>query len=89
MKKLLIFIISLLLASFIAVLLVSCSESQRPYTEVDGIQVVTIDNCEYIRVQAYGVDMYSFAHKGNCKYCAERRKEEYTNVVDSLFNMQE
>ena len=80
MKKLLIFIIPLL---------VSCSETLRPHTEIDGIQVVTIDSCEYIRTPAYGIDMYSFAHKVNCKYCVERRKKEYAEVVDSLFNMQE
>lgn len=81
MKKLLIFLVPFFL--------LSCSESKRPYIEIDGIKVVTIDNCEYIRSRAYGIDYYSFTHKGNCKFCTERRKKEYAEVVDSLFMMQE
>lgn len=34
------------------------------------IKEVVIDSCEYITMQ------YRLAHKGNCKFCAERRKKE-------------
>lgn len=36
---------------------------------VNNPQVVIIDSCEYIQ---WG---YGLAHKGNCKYCVERRKK--------------
>ena len=71
-----------LLFLFVLVLmLVSCQDSKL----ISGseYEVVEIDSCEYV----YG--FYRLAHKGNCKYCTERRKKEYTQVVDSLFMMQE
>ena len=34
-------------------------------------QVLVIDNCEYLCV-----DYNRICHKGNCKFCAERRKRE-------------
>lgn len=39
-----------------------------------GTTVIVIDSCEYIN------DLYMLAHKGNCRFCAERRRkalEEY------------
>lgn len=37
---------------------------------LNGYRQVVIDSCEYIEGD------YSLAHKGNCKFCAERRKKE-------------
>jgi uncharacterized protein YcfL len=42
------------------------------------IQTIVIDSCEYI--EGY----YTLAHKGNCKYCAERRKQELKEFVKQL-----
>jgi len=36
-------------------------------------QVLVIDNCEYICVD---YNYSRICHKGNCKFCAERRKRE-------------
>ena len=37
-----------------------------------GIQILTIDSCEYVWVKnGYGAGL---THKGNCKYCAKRSK---------------
>lgn len=42
------------------------------------LSTIVIDSCEYI-------NGYSrVAHKGNCKYCAERRKQELRELIDSL-----
>lgn len=49
------------------------------------LQVVVIDSCEYLighegheyaDYRGYGY----LSHKGNCKYCAERRKQESQNL---------
>lgn len=40
--------------------------------------VRTIDSCEYI------VDGYWMAHKGNCKFCAERRKKELEDLRKAM-----
>lgn len=42
-------------------------------------QVVIIDSCEYIHRR------YGLAHKGNCKYCAERRKKELEDAWKEAF----
>lgn len=43
-----------------------------------NLRVVEIDSCEYlIGNTACGYQGYGYmTHKGNCKYCAERRKRE-------------
>ena len=57
----------------------------RVYDDLN-IRVVIIDSCEYLIgsrqdgiYQGYGY----LSHKGNCKYCAERRKRELQNVNKS------
>ena len=31
----------------------------------------------------------TYTHKGNCKFCKERRKKEFYEMVDVLFNTEE
>lgn len=57
-------------------LLMSCGNAPR--TEKDSVleyEVIEIDSCEYILIQSWAKYNYtkSIAHKGNCKYCEERR----------------
>lgn len=73
---------------FAIMLIVSCAETNSDGSVKLDVgdnnpKTVVIDNCEYI---SWG---YGMAHKGNCKFCAERHKKEYTQVVDSLFMMQD
>lgn len=42
--------------------------------------IVIIDSCEYIKVMY--VD--GLTHKGNCKYCAERRKKEQEELIRKI-----
>lgn len=42
------------------------------------ISTIVIDSCEYIS------GYHKLAHKGNCKYCAERRKQELRELIDSF-----
>lgn len=42
--------------------------------------VVIIDSCEYISYNGG----YGLAHKGNCKYCAERRKKEQAELINKI-----
>lgn len=46
------------------------------------LRTVVIDSCEYL-IGSYCGSYAGFgfmAHKGNCKYCAERRKRELENL---------
>ena len=65
-----------------ALVIVGC-EYKNPDGSYDSsrnidISTVAIDSCEYIN--SYN----RLAHKGNCKYCAERRKQELRELIDSL-----
>lgn len=40
--------------------------------------VVVIDDCEYLKAG------FAFTHKGNCKYCAERRKKEQEELIRKI-----
>jgi len=42
------------------------------------IKEVVIDSCEYITMH------HRLAHKGNCKYCAERRKKEQEELIRKI-----
>jgi hypothetical protein len=48
----------------------------------DGFPITIIDSCEYIRyANGQGPE---FTHKGNCKFCAERRKKEQEELIRRL-----
>ena len=56
-----------------------------------GYSVIIVDSCEYIEktddyhVGAdFGAKAGYVAHKGNCRFCAERRKQELKELVEQL-----
>ena len=69
-----------LLLFVLTLLFVSCEETK----EVDGHNIVVIDSCEYIRCNTYFFHKV-YVHKGNCKFCAERRKQEMKELI-KIFN---
>ena len=88
MKKILILVVVLFA-------MISCNEQPdtRVYHEteitsdvyvVNGLRLktVVIDSCEYLIGSRYepSVGYGYLSHKGNCKYCAERRKQELQNL---------
>ena len=44
------------------------------------LQTTTIDSCEYIQ----GYNRNRLAHKGNCRFCKERRQKELKELVIKL-----
>ena len=53
---------------------------------LSGFNIVVIDSCEYLKRRepdAYGGYGY-FAHKGNCRFCAERRQQELETFVKQI-----
>lgn len=55
---------------------VTTSEVYRDY------EVIIIDSCEYLR--GHRTLAYRLAHKGNCRFCKERRKKELEDLVYKL-----
>ena len=69
MKKLILLVLT-------ALIMVGCDKDA--FNKVYGYGYQEIDSCEYI------VASYRITHKGNCKYCAERRKQELKELVEQL-----
>lgn len=65
-----------------AFLMLSCEKSTAARIKKDAVleyDVIEIDSCEYLMVQSstsYGYIVTSIGHKGNCKYCKERRSND-------------
>lgn len=82
MKKLLI-ALSVILTTTLAGCIPQNEDGSYPLMDSGGDNnspyVIVIDSCEYVRWGAYG-----FAHKGNCKYCAERRRKEYEAFLEDI-----
>lgn len=47
-------------------------------TEGDIYGTIIIDSCEYIRGR------YKLAHKGNCRFCKERKQKKLEELVEQL-----
>jgi len=74
MKK----IISLMLATLA---IVSCeykTDAEIEREHLNGFNIAVIDSCEYlIKNETFGYQGYGyFAHKGNCRFCKERKEKE-------------
>lgn len=78
----------IILLACVACLMMGCQapKSERiPETKVlpYGFVVVEIDSCEYIETSSvYHRDLFS--HKGNCRFCKERRQKELKELVEQL-----
>lgn len=65
-----------------ALMMAGCNYTRTVRTTSDGKRVCIIDSCEYITYSnGYG---QHYTHKGNCLFCAERRKQELKELVEQL-----
>ena len=73
----------LILLALAAVMMTGCEETKEPNridrkVDVYNVDAFEVDSCEYITL-GHGI-----AHKGNCKYCEQRRKAEIREIVELL-----
>lgn len=70
------------LLTLTALIMVGCDYNfnRNIDTKTEGAiyRTIIIDSCEYIR----GRD--KLAHKGNCRFCKERRQKELKELVEQL-----
>ena len=81
---------TIILLALTTLMVVGCEHKTDAEIEeaerLNGFNIVVIDSCEYLKMsisdpyQGYGY----FAHKGNCRFCAERRKKELKELVEQL-----
>jgi hypothetical protein len=68
----------IILLALAALMMVGCVKDGK----VDRSNFVTVemDSCEYIKWGA----SYGYQHKGNCRFCKERRQKELKELVEQL-----
>ena len=76
MKKIILLVLTTLM-------MVGCREVSAEKVHVkEGERIISIDSCEYIeRNVYYGIML---VHKGNCRFCKERRQKELEELVIKL-----
>ena len=80
----------IILLALTALMMVGCEYRTDAQIEeakrLNGFNIVVIDSCEYLkRQETSGYSGYGyFSHKGNCRFCQERRQKELEELVIKL-----
>lgn len=80
----------IIILALTALMMVGCEYKTDAEIEkaksLNGFNIVVIDSCEYLKMrEPTGYAGYGFfAHKGNCRFCAERRKQELEALVEQI-----
>lgn len=69
----------ILLSALIALMMAGCN-NPPDYQRIDKWQILELDSCEYIQADGY----HGYVHKGNCRFCKERRQKEMKELVEQL-----
>jgi len=78
---------TIILLALTTLMMVGCYQS-KAYNKknielVGGYRLKTIEyqGCEYIVMQSHWKQHGTIIHKGNCRFCAERREQELKELV--------
>lgn len=80
----------IILLALTALIMVGCEYKTNAEIEeaerLNGFHIVIIDSCEYLKKSECGgyFGYGYFAHKGNCRFCKERRQKELKEFVEQL-----
>ena len=66
-----------ILLALIAFMMVGCNEEMDKTTKMVQYKILQVDSCEYLKIEGY----YGFTHKGNCRFCKERRQKELEELI--------
>ncbi len=71
---------SMILLALTALMMVGCDQQQIANTITkDDFGVCVYDSCEYL-IAVHGYKGF-LAHKGNCRFCKERRQKQLKELV--------
>ncbi len=80
----------IILLALTAVMMAGCYEvnayqNRKPDLVGDfRLSTIEYEGCEYVVSQSYHHQRLALTHKGNCRFCAERRKQELKELVEQL-----
>ncbi len=70
----------IILLALTTLIMVGCNEEINKTTKIEQFKILQIDSCEYLKT----FDYYGIAHKGNCRFCKERRQKELKELIKQL-----
>ena len=72
----------IILLALTTLMVMGCKNSVEEDTKdcEENYHVIILDSCEYYS----SAFRYDLTHKGNCRFCAERRKQELKELVEQL-----
>ena len=71
----------IILLALTALTMVGCEHYENPIEDYSSrFKTVYVDSCEWL-MSKY---TYEIAHKGNCRFCKERRQKELKELVSKL-----
>jgi hypothetical protein len=80
----------IILLALVTLMMVGCYQAKayndKQINLVGDYQVKTIvyQGCEYVVMESNFYKRLVISHKGNCRFCAERRKKELKELVEQL-----
>ena len=69
-----------ILLALTVLMMVGCSEETDKTTKMVQFKILQVDSCEYLKIEGY----YGYSHKGNCRFCKERRQKELEELAFKL-----
>lgn len=72
----------IILLAVVVLMVVGCDQQVANSVTEDDFGVCVYDSCEYL-IARHGYRGY-LAHKGNCRFCAERKRQETEALVIKL-----
>lgn len=73
----------IIILALTALMMVGCAEKRTQPIELHEMNTYVVDSCEYVG-RAIGSSAAILAHKGNCRFCAERRKKELEALIEQI-----
>lgn len=76
----------IILLALVALMMVGCDKKMPDGTyrnDCSSYRTYIIDSCEYFGILDFGNGNF-LAHKGNCRFCKERRQKELNKLVEQL-----
>lgn len=80
----------IILLALTALMMVGCYQAKANHDkqmELVGdyrIKTIVYQGCEYVVIESHYHQSTVITHKGNCRYCKERRQKELNYIVEQL-----
>ena len=73
-----------------ALMMVGCFQTKAYHDkQIDlvgdySIKTIVYQGCEYVVIESHYYQRVAIIHKGNCKFCKERKQKELEKLIEQL-----